>query len=84
MKINISRSELDNDKLLEEMERCEITSNQTAYLFMSQETIDALVGAARNHTVFIAGNTDMDMLAFFCGRRVYKNDDLKFGEVEIR
>lgn len=82
MKIDISHRKLDSNKLIEKMNEYEIISNQSAYLFMNKETMDALIYSVDND--FTPNNSDSNDILFFHGRRVYKNDSLKFGEIEIR
>ena len=82
MKIDISHRKLDSNKLIEKMNEYEIISNQSAYLFMNKETMDALIYSVDND--FIPNDSDSNDILFFHSRRVYKNDSLKFGEIEIR
>lgn len=84
MKVDISRKivTVNNDKLQEEINRYEALTNQDAYLFMSKNTMDALAWA-----ILPFSTTDMYKESIMCkfkGRKVFQNDELKFGEVEIR
>ena len=74
----------DDTKLLQEIEKFEMIHSQNAYLFMNQETLNEL-------TIFFPLKIHVELkqysdsvFVYYCGRRVYENDTLKFGEVEIR
>ena len=82
MKINISKKLIDLEKLDDEISMFESRSNQLAYLFMNQETMDSLVRNVEPFHVFRENNNGVP--ALYVGRKVYENKDLKFGEVEIR
>lgn len=84
MKVDISRKivTVNNDKLQEEINRYETLTNQNAYLFMSKNTMDALALA-----ILPFSTPDMYKECIMCnfkGRKVFQNDELEFGEVEIR
>lgn len=84
MKVDISRKivTVNNDKLQEEINRYEALTNQDAYLFMSKNTMDVLALA-----ILPFSTTDMYKESIMCkfkGRKVFRNDELEFGEVEIR
>lgn len=84
MKVDISRKivTVNNDKLQEEINRYETLTNQNAYLFMSKNTMDALALA-----ILPFSTPDMYKESIMCkfkGRKVFQNDELEFGEVEIR
>lgn len=84
MKVDISKKivTLNNDKLLEEINKFECLTNQAAYLFMNESTMEALSIAISPHTAQIT--VGKSILCKYSGKKVFKNDDLEFGEVEIR
>lgn len=84
MKIDISRKfvTVNNNKLLEEINRYELLTNQNAYLFMSKDTIDALALASLPFSD--PDSYKESIMCKFKGRKVFQNDELEFGEVEIR
>lgn len=84
MKVDISKKvvTLNNEKLLEEINKFERLTNQTAYLFMNENTMKALLMAILPY--FDSSAFDESILYKYSGRKVYKNDDLEFGEVEVR
>ena len=84
MLINIVNGYINEGKLIETVNNFETTHNQKAYLFMNQETFNELA-------IFCELNVDIELnkdsnytAGYYCGRRVFQNEDLKFGEVEIR
>ena len=56
----------------------EVVYNQDAYLFMNRETLNELM------KVFSFKWDSKINGTYYYGRRVYENENLKFGEVEIR
>lgn len=86
MMVDISKKiiTLDNQKLSGEIAKYECISNQTAYLFMSQGTMKALSDLTAMNVPDIKVNTDNCILAKYKGRKVFRNDDLEFGEIEVR
>ena len=84
MLINIANRCINEGTLINTVNKFEITHNQNAYLFMNQETLNELA-------IFCELNVDIEInkdsnytVGHYCGRRVFQNEDLKFGEVEIR
>lgn len=88
MKVDISKKiiTLDNRKLSEEIYKYEGVSNQTAYLFMHKDTMKALHKLTEMSIGIphVEIDTDDCVLTKYIGRRVFQNDDLQFGEIEIR
>lgn len=80
MQINIANIILDEDKLNKEIDDFEIVHKQQAYLFMNMETMEKLETFSNENTKPIGNG----VLCLFNGRKVYKDNDLKFGEIEIR
>ena len=84
MKINVLQKRLDETKLNEEIQKFEILNNQAAYLFMNEETIDELASVCTPQIYLESTEGINGMICYYHGRRVYKNENLKLGEVEIR
>lgn len=82
MKVDITKKfiTLDTQKLSGEIAKYECINNQAAYLFMSQSTMKALSSSVPHIEI----NTDDCILAKYSGRKVFQNDNLEFGEIEIR
>lgn len=87
MKTNIIKYEVDERKLQEKINKYEIMSNQEAYLMMNEETIKSL---ALLHTDDLLPShilkvlKDDSKLYIYQGNKCYVDNDLAFGEVEIR
>lgn len=77
---------IDINKLSEEIENFEVMTNQKAYLFMHRATTDYLENTIPTKELYLNNSSCRfsDVIAKFQGRNVYIDDDLKFGEVEIR
>lgn len=84
MLVNISQKRIDEEKLINEMRGFEIEHNQNAYIFMNKETLEELVSACPPLVCFQAAEHYDGMISSYCGRRIYENEKLEFGEVEIR
>lgn len=88
MKVDISKKiiTLDNRKLYEEICKYEGVSNQTAYLFMNKDTMKSLckLTVMSISIPHVEIDTDDCTLAKYSGLKVFQNDDLEFGEIEIR
>lgn len=68
---------LNDKKLEEEIHKFEYRTNQKACLFMSNDTLKMLFPC--NVSAFSEG-----IIYEFNKRKIYQNDDLNFGEVDIR
>lgn len=79
MKVDITRKLITlNDKKLEEnIQKFEYLTNQKSCLFMSNDTLKILFP-------YCVSAFNSDVIYEFKGRRIYQNDDLGFGEVDIR
>ena len=84
MLVNISQKRIDEEKLIHEVQGFEIEHNHNAYIFMNQETLDELESTCPPLIHFQADEYYDGVISSYCGRRVYKDESLKFGEVEIR
>lgn len=86
MKVDITKKiiTLDNRKLSDEIAKYECISNQTAYLFMNQSTMKALSNLTALKIPYMKIDTEDCILAKYNGKKVFRNDDLEFGEIEVR
>ena len=83
MKVDITRKliSLNEEKLEEEIHKFEYKTNQKACLFMSADTLKILFASKSPYCIHIFSES---IIHEFKGRRIYQNDDLKFGEVDIK
>lgn len=84
MLVNVIQRQINDEELIKGVQKFEVEHNKNAYLFMNQETLNELA-------IFYELNVDVEfnknsngIVASYSGRRVFQNEDLKFGEVEIR
>lgn len=87
MKTNIIKTEINERKLQAEISKFEIISNQTAYLIMNEDTMKALEKLHINelppsYVLDVVKNSSR--LAVYQGNKCFVDNDLAFGEVEIR
>ena len=85
---------IDLNKLDNEInEYIRLTSNDDPYIFMNQDTVDAIEDEFRLKFGMPIKDIDINNLnaklkngtkAEYCGYKVFINNDLKFGIVEIR
>lgn len=84
MLVNILQKRIDEEKLIKEIQSFEIVHNETAYLFMNKETLGDLASHYGELPRFHSSENLSGMVGYYTGRRIYENERLKFGEVEIR
>ena len=84
MLVNISQNRIDEEKLIKEVQGFEIEHNQNAYIFMNGETLGELVKAYPPLMYFQETESYDGIISSYRGRKVYRDENLKFGEVEIR
>ena len=77
--------EIDLDKLRKQIELyvCE-TGETNPYIFMNKETIDELISQVRYKPDRLWGVQSGSMCGYFQGHKVFCDNMLSFGEVEIR
>lgn len=87
MKTIIIKYEVDTRKLQEEISKYEIINNRKAYLFMSEDTMKIItLNVVEECEPFVSADCvkDSGKLEVFQGNKCYVDNDLAFGEVEIR
>lgn len=79
---------LDETKLLEEIERYINENEEDPYIFMNKEMVDDLerITPLGSYEKFISCKNEMKcgVMAIYKGFKIYENNDLKYGEVELR
>lgn len=87
MKTNIIKTEIDKRKLQEAICEFEIINNKPAYLFMSDDTMNAITLNIVEECKPLTSPDDVKdfgKLSTCRGNKYYVDNDLAFGEVEIR
>ena len=83
-KFSIARTKIDINKLLNNIEEYSIIHMVKPYLFMNKDTIDELISIVGHSPDGLFGSQSNYMCGYFQGHKVFCDNTLKFGEVEIR
>lgn len=83
-KFSIVRTKIDISKLLNNIEEYSIVNMINPYLFMNKDTIDELTSQIGYKSDGLWGAQSSSMCGYFQGHKVFCDNTLKFGEVEIR
>lgn len=82
--VNILQRQINEGELIRGIQEFELKHYKNACIFMNQKTFSEL---AILYELKVDVEFDKDsngIVASYSGRRVFQNEDLKFGEVEIR
>lgn len=82
-KFSILKS-LDLEKINKNIYIYECETGNEPYLFMSNETVDAIYKEVTSHLDSLPKKVMSDIFTLYEGYKVFLNNDLEFGEVEIR
>lgn len=80
MKTNIITYEIDENKFRNKIIDFERVTGQHAYIFMNQKTASVFEKQYKEAIVFKNGF----YIEVYCGNKVFIDDDLEFGEIDIR
>ena len=83
-KFSIVKTKIDVNKLLNNIKDCSIINKENPYLFMNKDTIDELILQIRYKPNGFWETQSRGMCGYFQGHKVFCDNTLKFGEVEIR
>lgn len=83
-KFSIVRTKIDISKLLNNIEEYSIINMVKPYLFMNKDTIDELISQVGYEPDGLCGDQSSSMCGYFQGHKVFCDNTLSFGEVEIR
>ena len=83
-KFSIVRTKIDISKLLNNIEEYSIINMAKPYLFMNKDTIDELISQVGCNPDGLWGAQSNSMCGYFQGHKVFCDNTLNFGEVEIR
>ena len=83
-KFSIVRTKIDISKLLNNIEEYSIINMVKPYLFMNKDTIDELISQVGYKPDGLCGVQSSSMCGYFQGHKVFCDNTLSFGEVEIR
>lgn len=83
MKTKIIKFEFDKGKLQDKIHEFECTTGRIAYLFMNKYTAEFIAMCIQEGNVF-SSPTEFGRLSIFEGNKCYVDNDLDFGEVDVR
>lgn len=83
-KFSIVRTKIDISKLLNNIEEYSIINMTKPYLFINKDTIEELISQVGYKPDGLWGSQSNHMCGYFQGHKVFCDNTLKFGEVEIR
>ena len=83
-KFSITKTKIDINKLLNNIEEYSAVNMINPYLFMNKDTIDELISIVGYNQDGLFGSQSNYMCGYFQGHKVFCDNTLKFGEVEIR
>ena len=80
-KFSIAKNKIDIQKLDSEIEKYCILTSSEPYIFMNKETIDEIIleFVGRDVPIFSSG-----VCSYFHGYKLFYDNTLKFGEIELR
>lgn len=88
MKTNIIKMEINEQKLQENITEYELMNNQKPYLIMNEQTMGIFSTGILNHYKLSFPSGDglnlPEKMIMYQGNKCYIDNDLAFGEVEIR
>lgn len=83
-KFSIVKTKIDISKLINNIEEYSIIHMTNSYLFMNKDTIDELISQVGYKPDGLLGAQSSSMCGYFQGHKVFCDNTLSFGEVEIR
>ena len=83
-KFSITRTKIDLNKLLNNIEEYYAINMTKPYIFMNKKTIDELILQVGYKPDGLWGAQSSSMCGYFHGYKVFCDNTLSFGEVEIR
>lgn len=91
MKVKAVRTDIDCRSLYKNICDFEGTTNQTAYLIMNKDTAQCFEETCAKNNYWYGYHlcqqlceSMYDTIAEYCGHKIFIDNDLKFGEIEIR
>ena len=83
-KFSIIKAKIDINKLLNNIEEYSAVNMINPYLFMNKDTVDELISIVGYSPDGLFGSQSNYMCGYFQGHKVFCDNTLSFGEVEIR
>lgn len=83
-KVLITKTKIDINKLVTNIEEYSAVNLTKPYIFMNKDTIDELISLVGYKPDGLWGAQSSYMCGYFLGNKVFCDNTLSFGEVEIR
>jgi hypothetical protein len=83
-KFSITKSNIDLKKLLSKIDEFIVMKNESPYIFLSQNTLDDLIVIVGYSSDGLLGSENGLMCGRFKGNKVFCDNTLKYGEIELR
>ena len=83
-KFSITKTKIDINKLVTNIEEYSIVNMTEPYIFMNKDTIDELISQVGCKPDGLWGTQSSCMCGYFHGYKVFCDNTLSFGEVEVR
>ena len=83
-KFQITKTKIDINKLVTNIEEYSIVNMTEPYIFMNKDTIDELISQVGYKPDGLWGTQSSCMCGYFHGYKVFCDNTLSLGEVEVR
>lgn len=83
-KFSITKTKIDINKLVANIEEYSVINMTKPYVFMNKDTVDELISQVGYKPDGLWGVQSSCMCGYFHGYKVFCDNTLNFGEVEIR
>lgn len=83
-RFSITKSNIDLKKLLSKIDEFIVMKSESPYIFLSQSTLDDLIAIVGYSSDGLMGSENGLMCGQFKGNKVFCDNTLKFGEIELR
>ena len=83
-KFSITKTKIDINKLVANIEEYSVINMTKPYIFMNKDTIDELISLVGYDSDGLWGSQSSHICGHFHGYKLFCDNTLSFGEVEIR
>lgn len=83
-KFIITKTKIDISKLFNHIQELFFANNMKPYIFMNKDTIDEIISQVGYSSDVLMGSQSNYLCGYFRGYKVFCDNTLHFGEVEIR
>lgn len=83
-RFSITKSNIDLKKLLSKIDEFIVMKNESPYIFLSKDTLDDLIAIVGYSSDGLMGSENGYLCGRVKGNKVFCDNSLKYGEVELR